>query len=83
MQRITIGRYRTIPDDIPRPENFIPAQDAYAGYIEGVRDDGTEWVMFLDQDGSPAVYWGRRGDGGEVIGEPVLLADNPTLAGPQ
>lgn len=63
MQRITIGRYRT-PDNTPD----------YAGYIEGVRDDGTEWIMFLDHTGSPAVYWAERGNDGGVVGDPVHLS---------
>lgn len=83
MQRITIGRYGTIPADIPRPADSIPAQDAYAGWIEGVRDDGTEWIVFLDRVGNPDVYWPHREEGGSVVGDPVLLSANPTLAGPQ
>ncbi|CAA0134561.1 Uncharacterised protein [Mycolicibacterium vanbaalenii] len=88
MQRVTIGRYREIPADIPRQENFVPAQDAYSGWIEGVRDDGTEWILFLDSEGSPSVYWPNREarsvepDGGAVVGDPVFLTEDPTLAGP-
>lgn len=76
MQRVTIGRYGTIPADIPRPADpaLTPAQDMYAGWIEGVRDDGTEWVMFLDKDGGPECYWARRAGDGGVLGDPVNLA---------
>lgn len=75
MQRITIGRYRDMPADIPRPADpaLAPAQDLYAGWIEGVRDDGTEWVLFLDKVGSPAVFWPRRAEDGSVIGDPVAV----------
>lgn len=75
MQRITIGRYRDIPADIPRPDDpaLTPAQDLYAGWIEGTRNDGTDWVMFLDDNGSPAVLWQHRADDGGVEGEPVSL----------
>ena len=75
MQRITIGRYGHVPADIPRPADpaFAPAQDMYAGWIEGTRNDGTDWVLFLDKDGNPSVYWPHRAEDGGVLGEPVQL----------
>lgn len=83
MQRITIGRYNPIPEDVPRPADpsFQPVQDSYAGWVEGVRDDGSSWIMWLDRDGSPDVFWGQRDDGGGVIGQPVVLGrdDIPVL----
>lgn len=64
MQRIEIGRY-------PEPA------EGWAGYIEGTRDDGTTWIMYLDKDSNPTQFYGQREDTGEdigaVIGEPVLL----------
>lgn len=60
MQRIEIGRY---PD----------SSSGYAGYIEGTRDDGSEWIMWLDEAGSPALFYGQREEGGGVIGDPVAL----------
>lgn len=76
MQRITIGRYNPIPADIPRPANpdLQPLQDSYAGWVEGVRDDGTTWIMWLNHEGSPDVYWAQRDEDGTVVGEPVQLA---------
>lgn len=73
MQRITIGRYGHVPADIPRSDDHPMAQDLYAGWIEGTRDDGTDWVLFLDKDGNPSVYWPHRAEGGGVLGEPVQL----------
>jgi len=75
MQRITIGRYGIVPDDIPRPADPTkqPAQDMYAGWVEGVRNDGSEWVLFIDKDGSPQVYWPTRAEDGGVEGDPVAL----------
>jgi hypothetical protein len=62
MQNITVGRYdhESITKD-------------YAGWIEGCRSDGSSWILWLDGEGSPAEFWGRREDSGAVIGEPVLL----------
>lgn len=75
MKRISIERYRPIPDDIPRPADpdLTPAQDLYSGLIEGEREDGSTWIMFLDRDGSPQVYWAQRSADGGVLGDPVML----------
>ena len=62
MQRITVGRYK---DDDTKTE--------YAGWLEGVRDDGTEWILWLDGDGNPTAFWPQRDTDGGVIGEPVSL----------
>jgi hypothetical protein len=45
----------------------------WAGLVEGVRDDGTTWILFLDDHGSPALYWAERDLDGGVIGDPVIL----------
>lgn len=76
MQRITIGRYGTIPADVARPADpaLTPAQDMYDGWVEGVRDDGTSWIMFLDKGGSPECFWGDREESGAVNGEPIDLS---------
>ncbi|MGV0738220.1 hypothetical protein ABQF35_14330 [Mycobacterium syngnathidarum] len=60
MQRIEIGRYP------------VPAE-GWAGYVEGTRDDGSTWVMFLDAAGSPAQFYGVREPDGAVVEEPVVL----------
>lgn len=60
MQRIEIGRYP------------VPAQ-GWAGYVEGTRDDGSTWIMFLDSEGSPAHFYGRREWSGATIGDPVTV----------
>lgn len=55
------------------PEVSVPITDEYAGVVEGVRDDGTTWVMYLDAAGSPLVFWSERGVLGEVVGDPISL----------
>jgi hypothetical protein len=46
---------------------------AWSGLIEGVRDDGSTWILYLDANGSPALYWADRDPDGGVIGDPVVL----------
>lgn len=58
MQNITIGRYR---------------DNDFAGWIEGVRDDGSRWVMFIDAQGSPQTFWAHREPDGAVIGPAIDL----------
>lgn len=74
MQNITIGRYNQVPDDVARPADGPEfAQDRWAGWIEGQRDDGTTWILWLNHEGSPEVYWPAREPSGAVIGDPVKL----------
>lgn len=61
MQRVCVERYPN-PDDI-----------GYAGLIEGVREDGTGWIMWLDDHGSPQVFYGARNEDGGVLGDPIIL----------
>lgn len=80
MQNITIGRYKDIEavatrihcdengDEVSR-EQF----KAHAGWIEGTRDDGTLWIMFMDAAGSPQMFWAQREEDGAVVGEPIEL----------
>ena len=62
MSNITIGRY----------EDEVLAE-TYSGYLEGVRTDGSRWIIYLDGDGAPALYWANREEDGAVIGESVTL----------
>lgn len=81
MQRITIERYKpTETVDVRHyddNDNLIEHRvdsltDHYSGVIRGVRDDDTEWVMYLDGQGSPQVFWsGNDIDG--VYGTPISL----------
>lgn len=80
MQNITIGRYRDNEAIATRVHhdndgNEIGREDfkAHAGWIEGVRDDGTSWVMFLDASGSPQTFWAHRDVTGAVSGDFVDL----------
>lgn len=66
MNNITIGRYKPIPGgpfcDLPIPVKddegtVFSTTDVSAhfdGWIEGVRDDGSTWIMWLDATGKPA-----------------------------
>lgn len=60
MHNITIGRY-----------NGTPAH--WDGWVEGVREDGSGWILFLDQDGSPAAFWAHRTEDGTVEGPAIDL----------
>ncbi|QAX92890.1 hypothetical protein KNU39_gp81 [Gordonia phage Mutzi] len=80
MQRVTIGRYRDDEAQATRIHcdeqgNEVSREPfkAYAGWIEGVRDDGTTWIIYLDENGSPQTFWGERDDTGAIIGDPILL----------
>lgn len=81
MNNITIGRYRTgecvatrIHCDADAAEVSREEFQPHAGWIEGVRDDESTWIMYLDAEGSPRCFWARRELDGGVIGEPTLLA---------
>lgn len=63
MQNITIGRY----------EHESIARE-YAGWIEGIRNDGSTWIIWLDESGSPTQYFAHRDVGGGIKGEAVALS---------
>lgn len=78
MQNITIGRYKT-SDDTHNLGHLgsitIPVSSVFDGWIEGVRDDGSKWIMWLDALGNPLIYFGQRdAESGAVEGEPVVLS---------
>lgn len=61
-RRITIERY-------PNPDQL-----GSVGLIEGEAGDGTRWIMWLDGNGMPSVYWPERDpETGAVIGDPIAL----------
>jgi len=45
--------------------------DHWAGAIY---DDDDSWIIYLDKDGRPSLYWSERDENGGVIGEPVVLS---------
>lgn len=78
MQNITIGRYKRF--ELTGSEQaalgggtFRDVADDYDGWIEGTRDDGSNWIMWLDAQGSPGYFWAQRDPDGGVIGDPVRL----------
>jgi hypothetical protein len=44
-----------------------------AGNISGETDDGRRWIMFLDVDGVPEIFWPDRDEDGGVRGDPKVL----------
>jgi hypothetical protein len=78
MQRITIGRYKAADDSVHVGSIggvSIPVSMAFDGWIEGTRDDGSTWIMWLDAVGNPLIFFGQRdAESGAVEGEPVLLS---------
>jgi hypothetical protein len=59
MQNLTVGRY--IEPSV---------MTSYKGWIE---PEDRSWIIFLDAEGMPVMYWRERGDDGSVIGDPVVL----------
>jgi hypothetical protein len=81
MQNITISRYKPgeltairVHCDADGNELSRGTFEPHAGYIEGTRDDGTRWIMFLGPDGSPQYFWPYQEEDGAVIGESIILA---------
>lgn len=79
MQNITIGRYKPDEGNITKihyeGDEVVRREvvHSYAGWIEGIREDGTTWILWLDEHGSPKTFWAQREPDGAVIGEPVFL----------
>lgn len=66
---IKIGRYNTDAIYAIGPDGERESC-GWSGYIE---DGDMSWILFLNDDGKPALYWGERDEGGGVVGEPVEL----------
>jgi hypothetical protein len=60
MRTITIGRYED-------------PTSGYAGYIEGLADNGQSWIVYLDPLGRPDSYWAWCAPDGAVAGDPIPL----------
>lgn len=94
MNRVTISRFTPGSDmvknsscvltDDDGTEHVEKIEDHYSAVIEGERNDGSRWIMFVDADGSPELFWSERDPdqivdgvqiGGGVIGEPINLQD--------
>lgn len=44
-----------------------------AGLIEGETEDGQRWIIFMDPNGRPEVYWPERDEDGAVKGSSQRL----------
>lgn len=98
MQRVTISRFTKGSDfalnstceltDDDGTVTVVPIESQYSAVIEGDRDDGSRWIMFVDADGSPELFWSERDPdgfdadgnqiGGGVIGKPINLQPDRT-----
>ncbi len=58
MHDIKVERYRN-PDEI--------------GYSGCIQDEDRSWIIFLNEEGTPTLYWPSRDKNGGVIGTPVSL----------
>ena len=66
-KRIVIERY---PEDM--------AQGCgYAGLISGETESGAKWVIWLDNDGKPQIFWPKRDEDGGVTGSGIPLDQGP------
>lgn len=48
-------------------------QTGCAGLISGETEAGEKWVLFLDADGKPEVYWPERDEDGGVVGDGISM----------
>lgn len=71
MKRITIERYQPDKHDTPNG----PWQ--YSGLIEGETDSGDRWIMWLDKEGRPELFWPNREPDGAVVGDAIRLDRRP------
>lgn len=76
MTNITIGRYRAPQADIFSLDiaEFVPRHRVFSGWIEPA---DRSWIIFLDDQSRPALYWAEREESGAVVGEPVELVATP------
>ena len=61
MQNLTVGRY--IEPSV---------KTSYQGWIE---PDDRSWVIYLDSEGMPVLFWKERDAEGGVVGEPIILSN--------
>lgn len=50
-----------------------PDETGYSSVIEGSDNVGNSWVMWLNSDGTPEVFWGHREEDGSVVGDGIPL----------
>lgn len=74
MQNITIGRYKPHGRTLDVGDDAVDVADHFDGWIEGVRDDGTSWIMWLDATGNPIVFFPQREEDGAVVGDPIDIS---------
>ena len=82
MKSITIGRYKAADPITTSPfydHEFAGTQiddgNPYSGWIEGVTDDDKSWILYIDKQGRPEIFWPERDEDGGVIGRGIGLQD--------
>lgn len=73
MRNIEIGRYGA--DEA----KDLRTGRGFSGWISGEDNDGHGWIMWMDENGRPCVYFGNREPSGAVIdGSRIHLTEPPT-----
>lgn len=67
MNNIEIGRYGT--DEA----KDLTTGKGFSGWISGENNDGRGWILWLDETGQPACFFGNREPDGIVHGPMVRL----------
>lgn len=52
-----------------------------AGFIEGETDDGDRWIIYMNAQGRPQIYWPKRDEDGGVVGNAIRLDINHAYPG--
>ena len=69
MQNITIERYPA-----EHAKDLVTGK-GFGGHISGTDDTGRGWIMWLDENGRPIVYFGNREPSGAVLEPRVFLTE--------
>jgi len=59
MSNIKIGRYAVVETD-----------GEWTGFVE---PEDRSWIIFLNHEGKPGLYWSQRDPDGGVVGDPLTL----------
>lgn len=70
MQDIKVGRYDPEQDVGIKPDGTREPLP-WGGWVE---DEAQTWIIYLDTEGRPVLYWAQRDEIGGVVGDPVRLA---------
>lgn len=74
MRNIEIGRYGAAE------AKDLRTGKGFTGWISGEDNEGTGWIMWLDENGRPVVYFGNRGPSGTVSNDSLVHLVDPAPA---